>query len=203
MTLPRQELDETMAAPQARFSSTAVAASGAAVARSLSESAAVAGVDGDGALRSSGVAVASDSNAGSIRTVSPTTIDRHADNNAEFLSAYLCPFLLNEPPVKGVYFDVAGADGEISQQVFEYSRLYRYIATPGVGRSFRSVHHPLNRGAVSRLEALPLVRRVSPEQQELFNQERLRRGLTLVDDEPVGPNDTELFEQTMCRMRDA
>ncbi len=111
MTLPRQELDETMAAPQARFSSTAVAASGAAVARSLStETAAVAGVDGDGALRSSGVAVASDGNAGRIRTVSPT-IDHHADDNAEFLSAYLCPFLLNEPPVEGVYFDVAGADG--------------------------------------------------------------------------------------------
>ena len=200
-TLPRQELDETaMTAPRARSSSTAVAASGAAVTRSLStETAAVA--DADGALRSSGVAVASDGNASRIRTVSPTTTN-HADDDADFLSAYLCPFLINKPPVEGAYFDVAGADGELSQQVFEYSRLYRYIATLGTGRSFHPIRHPLNGGLVGRQEALLFVRRASPELQAVFDQERLRRGLTLDDDEPIGPSDNALFNETMRQVRD-
>jgi hypothetical protein len=41
-----------------------------------------------------------------------------------FPSIYLCPFLLNEPLVAGVYFDIPGDDGQISEQVFEYSCLF-------------------------------------------------------------------------------
>ena len=165
---------------------------------------ATAVVDADGVSRSSGTAVdtattvvVGDGNASHIRTVSPTT-----NANNEFPSTHVCPFLINEPPIQGAYFDIPGANGELSQQVFEYSRLYWYIATLGTGRSFRSVRHPLNGGLVGRQEALPFVRRVSPELQAVFDQERLRRGLTLDDDEPIGPSDNALFDDTMRRVRD-
>ena len=155
----------------------------------------------DGALRSNRTAVGGgasgdDSDGLTHRTVSPST------TNDEFPSYYLCPLLLNEPPTQGAYFDIPGANGELSRQVFEYSRLYRYIATTGTGRSVRSVSHPMNRSFVRRLDALALVRRVSPELQEIFNQERSCRGLAVDDDEPLGSGDTELYNQTMAQMRD-
>ena len=162
---------------------------------------ATAVANADGVSRSSGARIAAGdgdgSNASRIRTVSPTTTA-----NNEFPSTHLCPFLINEPPIQGAYFDIPGANGELSQQVFEYSRLYRYIATLGTGRCFRSVRHPLNGGLVRRQEALPLVRRVSPELQVVFDQERTQRGLTLDNDEPIGPDDNALFNETMRQLRD-
>ena len=75
-----------------------------------------------------------------------------------FPSVFLCPFLMDEPPVQGAYFDVPGLNGQISPQIFEYSHLFRAISTIGVGRSFRSIFHATNRGQVRQDEALTLVR---------------------------------------------
>ncbi len=47
-------------------------------------------------------------------------------------SQHLCP-ITQEPPFDAVHFDVPTADGATisSQQVYQRSALYRYIATPG------------------------------------------------------------------------
>lgn len=119
-----------------------------------------------------------------------------ADAN-DFPSMYLCPYPYNEPPVNGVYFDVRGIDGRLSTQIFEYSRLYRDIATMSIGRAYRSVRHPLNAGWILRSEALAAIRRVSPEVQAVLNEERTRRGLDLIDEVPLVDADTELYNQTL------
>ena len=118
------------------------------------------------------------------RVVSP--FSQHEDAN-EFSPQHLCPFLLGEPPVDGAYFDVPGADNQISAQVFEYSQLYRYIVANGRWplRSFGEVRHPMNGGWVRRDQALALVRRVSVETQAILSAERARQGLSLVDSQPI------------------
>jgi hypothetical protein len=122
-------------------------------------------------------------------------------NANDFPSVYLCPYLYNEPPVNGVYFDVRGRDGRLSTQIFEYSRLYRDIATMSTGRAYnRSVRHPLNAGWILRSKALAAIRRVSPEVQAVLNEERTRQSLDLVDDVPLVDADTELYNQTMTRV---
>jgi hypothetical protein len=45
-------------------------------------------------------------------------------------SLHICP-LMREPPVVGVHFDVPDQNRGITEQVFERSQLYRWIATPG------------------------------------------------------------------------
>ena len=103
----------------------------------------------------------------------------------EFPLMNLCPFLINEPPVSGAYFGVPGSDGQLSRQLFEYSRLYRYISTMGSGRALRSVHHPMTGGWIKRVQAMILIRRVSPELQGQLNVERRQRGLPTEDELPL------------------
>lgn len=117
-----------------------------------------------------------------------------------FPSSYLCPYLHDEPPVDGVYFDIRGSNGELSQQIFEYSRLYRHISTLGTGRAFRSVRHPINGGWISRETAMNYVRRVSAETQMVLNAERAHRDLDLVDDEPLNERDFSIYEQSIARV---
>ncbi len=114
------------------------------------------------------------------------------------LSWPLCPFLLNEPPIDGAYFDIPGEDGQISEQVFEYSCLFRHIATLGSMRGFQEVHHPLNGGWVSWDQALALVHQVHVEMQVILNAERGRLGLLLVDNQPVRQAFCARYEQTMA-----
>ncbi len=84
--------------------------------------------------------------------------DSQDHDGVDFPSIYLCPFLLvNEPPVDGAYFDIPGEDGQISEQVFEYSYLFCHIATLGSMRGFQEVFHLLNGGWVSLDQALALV----------------------------------------------
>ena len=64
----------------------------------------------------------------------------------EFPLTNLCPLLINNPPVSGAYYDVQGSDRQLSSQLFEYSRLYRYISIMGSGRALRSVCHPMTGG---------------------------------------------------------
>ncbi len=59
--------------------------------------------------------------------------------------------------VAGAYFVIPGEDGQISEQVFEYSCIFRHIASLGSLKGFWEVHHQLNGGWVSRDQALALV----------------------------------------------
>jgi hypothetical protein len=74
------------------------------------------------------------------------TLSPNVQEGDDFPSVNLCPFLMNEPPVAGAYFDVQGSDVQLSCQLFEYSWLYRYISTIGTSRAMRSVCHPINGG---------------------------------------------------------
>ena len=40
------------------------------------------------------------------------------------------------PPQRAVYLDVRGSDGQLPRQVFEYTAVFRNIATPGTYRQF-------------------------------------------------------------------
>jgi hypothetical protein len=55
-------------------------------------------------------------------------------NVQDIPSQQICP-LTQEPPVVGVYFDIPDRNGDTTNQVFERSQLYRWIATPGNMRS--------------------------------------------------------------------
>ena len=76
--------------------------------------------------------------------VSPPTTERHKGvvcalfneevNVDNIPSQHICP-LTQEPPVVGVYFDIPDRNGDTTDQVFERSQLYRWVATPGNLRS--------------------------------------------------------------------
>jgi hypothetical protein len=72
--------------------------------------------------------------------------DSQGCDRIDFSSIYVCPFLLDDPPVAGAYFDIPGEDGQISEQVIEYSYLFCHIATLCSLRGFQEVRHPLNGG---------------------------------------------------------
>ena len=131
------------------------------------------------------------------RVVSPVMPGQGSDDN-DFPSIYICPFFF-EPPVNGVYFDIIGTDGQLSQQVFEYSSIYRYIITIEGRRqtSHRYVNHPYNGGRVRRDGALALVRPVSNETQAILNAERTRRQLELVDSNPLSDDDRLAYDQML------
>lgn len=100
------------------------------------------------ALNTAATMVRGDCNACCIRTVSPTT-----SANNEFSSTHVHPFLINKPPIQRAYFDIPGANGELSQPVLECSHLYHYFNTWHRGSSFCYICHPLNGGLVGRQEA--------------------------------------------------
>ena len=89
-------------------------------------------------------------------------------NVDDIASHHICP-LSREPPFHGVHFDVPDSDGHITDQVFERSQLYRWIATPGNLNACRNVCHPLNQQFVSRSVAWDLVHPASKEIQALLH----------------------------------
>ena len=111
-------------------------------------------------------------------------------------SQHICP-LKQEPPVIGVYFDIPNADGTLSDQVFERSEIYRWIATLGNSRAHRNVSHPINQQFIFRPEAWNLVRRVSNELQVLLQQERLALGLVPYDENPLTAADNDMYNEAM------
>ena len=125
--------------------------------------------------------------------------DAPMDNigNDEFPSHLLCPFLVNEPPVNAVTFDIPDSQGRTSQQAFEHSEIYRFIATPGVGNARAHVRHPTASSTILRREALSFVRAVSPETQALITLERERRGLSLDESSPLTQNDHDKYNRTI------
>jgi hypothetical protein len=128
------------------------------------------------------------------------TLSPNEQEGDDFPSVNLCPFLMNEPPVAGAYFDVRGSDGQLSCQLFEYSRLYRYISTIDTGRAMRSVCHPINGGWINRAQAMTLIRRVPPELQDQLDVEHRQRGLPHEDELPLLQQDYLNNSATMSRI---
>lgn len=111
-------------------------------------------------------------------------------------SRHICP-LSREPPFQGVHFDVPDSNGGISEQVFERSDLYRWIATPGNLNARRNVSHPFNQQFVSRSVAWDLVRPVSEELQATLHRERVALNYPLEDDNPLTDVDRARYAETM------
>ena len=111
-------------------------------------------------------------------------------------SQHISPFK-QEPPVIGVYFDIPNSDGTLSEQVFERSEIYRWIATLGNSRAHRNVSHPINQQFIFRPEAWSLVRRVSSELQVLLHRERVAMGLLPYDENPLTAADNDLYNEAM------
>jgi hypothetical protein len=65
--------------------------------------------------------------------VTPALFNKEV-NVDDIPSQHIC-LLMQEPPVVGVYFDVPDRNRDTTEQVFEWSQLYRWIATP---RNLRS-----------------------------------------------------------------
>jgi hypothetical protein len=120
-----------------------------------------------------------------------------AMDREDFPSYLLCPFLMGEPPIHAVTFDIPYSNRYVSRQVFEESYLYRHIATTGVGGAFRIIRHPLTGAKTRQNNEINYVTRVCHEIQERINEERQRRGLITVEDNPICPEDHELMQQTI------
>ena len=108
-----------------------------------------------------------------------------------------------EPPLHPVTFAVPDQNGAVSDQVFERAYLYRFIATPGVGRSFRNVRHPLMSAWITRANAIEYVCEVPASVCERMHQERRRLNLTMFEVHPyiIDDDDRQLMETTIARTR--
>ena len=111
-----------------------------------------------------------------------------------FSSMYECP-ITQEPPAVGATF-------MNHEQVFEYSALYRLIATTGDLRAYRYVLHPTSRESVLRVNALNEVHHIGHELQAIITEERVRRGLGVIDSDPITEQDRTDYEFTMRLMQD-
>ncbi len=116
------------------------------------------------------------------------------EENIQFSSLHECP-ITQEPPTVGVTF--LG-----HPQVFEYSALYRHIATAGRLTALHSVFHPITHQGIPRDEALNHVNYVTPEVQVMINQQRQIRGLSVTDSNPVTDVDRVICENTMRRLQE-
>ena len=93
-------------------------------------------------------------------------------NVNDISSQHICP-LTQEPPFQGVHFDVPDFNGRITEQVFERSQLYRWIATQGNLNARRNVSHPFNQQFVSCSVAWDLVRLACAKLHALLHREQL------------------------------
>jgi hypothetical protein len=83
-------------------------------------------------------------------------------------SQHICP-LMQESPVVGVYFNIPDRNGDTTDQVFEWSQLYRWIATRGNLRSRQNISHPINQQFVPRPSAWNLVHPITANLQALLH----------------------------------
>jgi hypothetical protein len=117
-----------------------------------------------------------------------------------FPSMLQCCFTLC-PPQRAVYLDIRGPDGQTPKQVFEFTAVFRQIATTGVYTQFRKVRHPITGGFIDRRLALALVVDVPPEVQTRITRERILRRLPPV--EPLNEDDHEKYSTTIARMENS
>ena len=129
--------------------------------------------------------------------VSRTLFNGNEEINVEDIaSLHICP-LSQEPPFQGVHFDIPDTSGHITEQVFERSQLYRWIATPGNLNARRNVCHPLNQQFVLRSVAWDFVRPACEELQALLHRERVALDLSLEDENPLTDEDRSQYAKTM------
>ena len=62
--------------------------------------------------------------------------------------------------------------------------------------------HTITGDWIRRDQALALVKRVPPNLQAMIAAERVRLGLSIDDDEPVGPDDQRMYREMMERIQD-
>jgi hypothetical protein len=122
-----------------------------------------------------------------------------APEGEAFPSMLECSYTMR-PPQRAVYMDVRGLDGLFPKQVFEYSAVYRNIATPGEYTQFRKVRHPTSGGFIDRRAALSMVIDVPSEVQDKINTER--RLQRLLPEEGLNEDDFAKYTATMSRMDD-
>ena len=136
-------------------------------------------------------AQASEQHKGVVRTLFNEEV-----NVDDIPSQHICP-LTQEPPVVGVYFDIPKKNGDTTDQVFERSQVYRWIATPGNLRSHQNVSHPINQQFVLHPSAWNLVWPITTDLQALLHQERQALNLMLLDENPLTDDDIEQYNETM------
>ncbi len=110
-----------------------------------------------------------------------------------FPSQYECP-ITHEPPAVGATF-------MNHPQMFEYSAIFRHIATLGRLSAVRNVFHPTTCDSVPRTEALNQVNYCTPEVQSIITAERRLRGLSENDQNPITTNERTLYETTMRKLQ--
>lgn len=131
-----------------------------------------------------------------------TSAGENNNQHDESFPSYLCCPITQQPPSRGVTFNVPEQNSlSTHPQVFEYSAIYRHIATEGIMQARRFVLHPITRASVRRDVALSLVKDVNDETQGIINNERLCIGLTLEDENPLTQSDYELYNQTLSSIQ--
>ena len=108
-----------------------------------------------------------------------------------------CSLSLGDPPFRGVYFLIPDTDGRTSYAVFEYSALYRHIATPGLNAAARNVRHPISGATISRLNAMTFVADIPPDIQEFITEERKYRGLPDEDPHEIEEVDKNKYREML------
>ena len=63
---------------------------------------------------------------------------------------WMCPWV-GGPPLFPVYMNIRDKDGNLSAQVFEHSRLFKAIATPGENVQTRLFRHPMMEAFMKQL----------------------------------------------------
>jgi len=122
-------------------------------------------------------------------------------NFEDIASLHICP-LSQEPPFQGVHFDIPDTSGHITEQVFEWSQLYWWIATPGNLNARRNVCHPLNQQFLSRSVAWGFVRPACEELQALLHREQVALDLPLEDENPLTDEDRSQYAEIMRSLVD-
>ena len=116
--------------------------------------------------------------------------DEHHEGDPNFPSGKTCPITFH-PPAQGVRFTVPDDNGFISDQVFEYSALFRMIFHPfgASSRSQKYVRHPLTSAKVLRHQGLSYFEMVTADEQRVIAAERANRNLPAHDIHPLTHED--------------
>ena len=75
------------------------------------------------------------------RMMSP--IPGNKETSDQELPGYYTCWYTGQPPERGVYLNIPGADGQFSLQVFEHNPFYHAISTTGSYAQFRMLRRPV------------------------------------------------------------
>ena len=111
----------------------------------------------------------------------------------------VCP-ISAELPVRACTFDNPGNDGMTSPHVFEYTEIFRHIATKSTLTATRNVRHPVTGAAIQCGQALQCVHPVSQQVQHRIHQEHLRHGVNLEESNPLNLADYTCYNQMIANV---